>query len=139
MQWLPGLRFVLQDVEFDGIASIVLFEEGVDAGAVCREDAKGLFGYLRPQAVGDAVDADGAHETVDRNGFGAEHLGQAPLPEAAQEIHLPEAVLRMHVSCRDVRVILRGGKDVWKSGRVAVDVYRVRETHDIAASLDVGQ
>ena len=104
---------------------------GGESGAVGgRQGGVGIFG--------DPPQAHAARFAVGLQQIRAENLGQVPGGEAAQRIHLPEAVLRRDVALDEKRVVQAGGADVRLSQRIerygGCRCHRSRRRHPTAAA-----
>ena len=97
------------------------FHGGVDAAGVELEPAE-LLGWEDGEgAVGGGADLEGALEAVVGEHGGAEDLGHVAGDEAAEGVHLPEAVLRGDVALGDDEVVEGGGVDVGDAVGIALD------------------
>ena len=77
----------------------------------------------RPTACrGIAVEVERAHQLVDPQRLGAEELAQPPLHGAAQQRHLPQPVLGMHVAEAEKGVVVGLRQDVRHRVAVAHDL-----------------
>ncbi len=71
----------------------------------------------------DLAPAEGAQEGVGLDLAGAEHLGEAPGGHVPADVHLPEAVLRMHEALRAEEVVLVVGVELGDAVGVALDLH----------------
>ncbi len=84
----------------------------VHASRISLEGGTAGIGQSCKGALGRTGEVQRAHEDVGPQRLLAEYLGQAPLPRAPQQLHLPQAVLSMHSAKRGMNVVERCADDV---------------------------
>jgi hypothetical protein len=114
-------------------------EEGVDARGIGVELVSRVLVEMREICLRRAPHAHGTQKAVGFQAAAAQRLGQAPGPDAPVNLHLPEAVLRMHEAERELRIALRLGEDVRHAEAVAQDLHRRAEAGELDLALPGGQ
>ena len=126
---IAAARQQLDEGEFEAVLLVVVGQPGVDAGGVGFEQGA-RAGRERVHAFARLpVDAEPAHGAVGVDQAAADHpwrddLGQAPLAQAAHQLHLPEAVLGMDVAEAEGGILDGAGDDVRHGVLVAQDLDR---------------
>ena len=121
----PGLGIVgQQQGEFGRQGALVAGDIGVDAGGIGLQCRQGLRIECGDTLLCRPVEPQGAQETVEGQGRGAQHLRKAPLGRAALLFHLEQAVLGMGESQAEVGVLGRFGQDVGDAPGTAQDLDR---------------
>ena len=90
-------------------------------------------------AVGGGADLEGALEAVVGDEGWAEDLGEFAGGVAAEDVHLPEAVLCGDVALGDDEVVERGGADVGDAVGVALDGDGSGEAGDGDGAVELGE
>ena len=73
-------------------------EEGVDPVGVGLKALLGPWRQGGETAFGFAVEAERADKLVDVKSIGAKNLGEAPLSDAALQLHLEEPLARVEIT-----------------------------------------
>jgi len=118
---LPGLRLVFEELEFDRKIGVMLLDEFVHAARVGVHDSAGFFVQESDVVLGGGAKAENAEMFVDGYGGGAQNLRELTASDAAEQIHLPEAVLCHDVALRFGHVSQRRSADVRNAPDVAID------------------
>jgi hypothetical protein len=112
---------IAEDTELDREMRALGGDGGVDATGVELEPVQ-LVGRERSGgAVGGGLDPEGALGAVMRDEAGSEDFGEFTGGVAAEDVHLPEAVLRGDEALCDDEIVERGGVDVRDAVGVALD------------------
>ena len=118
--------------------------EPVDAGVDSGHEALGHSPHPRTvarplQVEVPAISGHETGETVALHPFGSQKLGQASLGLAAPQLHLEEAVLRLHEPLGEEEVVLAAGIDVRNAPAVADHLDLALEAGHGEAALDHGE
>jgi hypothetical protein len=117
----PRDRLVAEDAELDGEVRALNGNRGVDALGIELEPVE-LIGRERGDgAVGGGANLEDALGAVVGNEAGAEDFSEFSGGMAAEDVHLPEAVLRGDEALCDDEIVERGGVDVRDAVGVALD------------------
>ena len=136
---LPGLRLVFEEFEFDGEIPLVLFDEFIDATGVGFHDDARLFVKQGGVAIGGGTKAKKAEMLVNGKSNGAEDFGELTAGDAAEQIHLPQAILRHDVALGFGHVGERGGANVRDAPDVAVDGDLILQPGERGGAVDLRQ
>ena len=136
---LPGLGLDAGEQEFRRQRAGALRKEGVDSGGVGIELAARVRVQGLQRGLCHVAHAQGAQELVRVQGRGSERLGQPSGADAPVHFHLPQAILRMNETEREVRVRDAAGVDVGHAIAVAHDVHRRLETGQRDVSVELRQ
>ena len=118
---LPGLRPVLEKFELNGEIVLVLVNEAVDATRVGVHDGARFVVEESGVAFGRWAEAKQTEMLVYGDGRGAEDFRELATGNAAEEIHLPEAVLSHDVALRFRHIGEGSGADMGDAPGVAFD------------------
>src|SRR5690606_38466676 len=99
----------------------------IDAGRVRLQVLPRLGGEQIELLLGHPAPTERAYESVGRHLAGAEQLREAPRRDVTAEVHLPEAVLGVHIALGHEQVMCSTGVDLWNPVRVPIDGDRSRE------------
>jgi hypothetical protein len=131
----PRLRLEAQDQELRR-ELVPLREIGVDTGGVRRQRSLAGRAQRLPRRSGGIAEAERAQPDVLLDALLAEDLGEAPVDDAALQLELPKAVLRVHVAGGEERVVVRLGVDERDAVRVAADLHgRGNSRHGKGAAI----
>ncbi len=111
-------------------ARLAVADARVDAGNVGIECAPGVVVEELVLLLGDALEPQRTQEDIGLERRLAEELRQSAASDAPLELHLPEAVLRVHESVCEVEVLDRPGVDVGYAEAVADDFHGILEAGD---------
>ncbi len=98
VRWLPVSRLIAQKRKFQRKVVLVLLDEFVDAAGVGFEHKARFWIEEGGVAFGGAGEAVGSKLFVDEKSPGAQDFRELAAGRAAEQIHLPEAVLRHDVA-----------------------------------------
>ena len=135
----PGPRLVFQQGKFQRQAVSVLFDKAIDAARVGFHDVARFRVHLREVAFGGAAEAKGAKLLVDGHGIFAEHFGELSARHAAQQVHLPQAILRHHIAFGFHQVLHAGGANVRHAPAVALHGDGLFQAADVRGAIDLRQ
>jgi len=90
---LPGLRLVFEEFKFDRKIVPVLLDEFVHSAGVGFHDDTGFFVEERGIAFRGRAEAEKPEMLVDGDGTGPKDFRELAAGNAAEQIHLPEAIL----------------------------------------------
>ena len=127
---LPGLGSNPGEQELRRQGARALREKGVDSGRIGIELTACVCAQAFQRGLGHAAHAQGAQELVCVQGRRSQGLGQASAGNAPVHFHLPQAVLRVSETKREIRVRRAGCVNVRHAVAVA---------HDFHRRLDAGQ
>jgi hypothetical protein len=99
----------------------MLLDKLVDAAGVGFHDGAGFLVEQSSVAFGGGAEAESAEAFVYGNGNGAEDFRELATSNAAEEVHLPETVLRHDVALGFRHIGERGCADVRDAPDVAVN------------------
>ncbi len=136
---LPELRFVFEEGELERQVVRMLFDEAVHAAGVGFHDGARVFVHQADLTVGGAAKLHGAEVFVDRQGRFAEYLRELAAGDAAQQIHLPEAILGHDVALRLGQIFDGIGANVRDAPAVAVDGHFFLQTGQRRAAIQLRQ
>ena len=97
---LPGTGFVAEKREFKRKGFLVLLDKVIHAAGVCFHDLARFGIKERGVALGGASKSVGSKLFVDDKRLGAQNFGKLAAGDAAEQVHLPETVLRHYVALR---------------------------------------
>ena len=117
----PGRGLIAEEAELEWEMRMLECDGGVDASGVLLEEMKLIGRESSDGTVGCDAELERALETVVGEECRAEDLGECAGGVAAEDIHLPEAVLRGDEALSDKEVVERGGTDVRDAVVVAPD------------------
>jgi hypothetical protein len=135
----PGYGLVADEAELDGEVIALGGDGGVDTVGVDGEPALLIGGQDSDGAVRRCAELEGALEAVVLEHLAAEDGGELAGGVAAEEIHLPEAVLRGDVALGEDEVVEGGGVDVWDAVGVTLDCDRRGEAVDDELAIELWQ
>ncbi len=124
---LPGLWAVPKDEEFGRRRVRVLADHRVDPRRIGVEPLQSLGREVLERRLGGAVEAQRAHEAVDREPGLAHHLGEPAGTDPPAHLHLPEPILGVHEAQRHGSIVLVRGLDQRNAQGVAADRHRCPE------------
>jgi hypothetical protein len=135
---------VVKEAELDGERVLVIGDEEIYAAGVVFESCAVRGGEVVIDALGYEADLKHALGFVVRDERGAEDLSQSALGVAAEDVHLPEAILGGDVALGGEEVVLSGCVDVGDAVGVAADNNRgiqdVRgEAGEVHVAVELGQ
>ena len=133
----PRGGLVAEDAEFDGEMRALGGDGGVDAAGVELEPVQLVGWEGSGGAVGGGTDLEGALGAVVRDEAGAEDFGEFAGGVAAEDVHLPEAVLRGDEALGEDEVVEGGGVDVRDAVGVALDGDGSGEAGDGEGAVDL--
>ena len=133
----PRGGLVAEDAEFDGEMRALGGDGGVDAAGVELEPVELIGRKGGDGAVGGGADLEGALDAVVGDEAGAEDFGEFSGGVAAEDVHLPEAVLRGDEALGEDEVVERGGVDVRDAVGVALDGDGSGEAGDGEGAVDL--
>ena len=136
---LPGLRPVLEKFELNGEIVLVLVNEAVDAAGVGVHDGARFVVEESGVAFGRWAEAEQTEMLVDADGRGAEDFRELATGYAAEEIHLPEAVLSHDVALGLRHIGEGSGADVGDAPGVTLDDDLSLQTRKRSGAIQPGE
>ena len=112
------------DVELWRQRAVMAVEPGIHPCGVAVQGCARVVGQGLDLGFGSAVCADRSHEPIERQGKGTVDLGKPAGADPPLPVHLPEAILSVHIAEGEIRVCLVGGEDMRNRMPVAHDLHR---------------
>ena len=112
------------------------FQPAVDACGISLEGGADLGRSGREHGLGDSVQSQGANVGIGFENFFAQHFGKPTGSRPARELHLPQAILGVYVTQREIGVRCILGENVRHGVAVADDLDPFDESRDSDAAAD---
>ena len=135
----PVGGLVAEEAELEGEVIALESDGGVDAAGVEIEPVHLVGGEGGDGVLGGGAEEEGALGAVVAEHGVAEDFGEGTGGVAAEELHLPEAVLCGDEALGDDGVVEGGGGDVGHAVGVALDGDGAEEVGDVEDSVELGE